>query len=314
MLNVISLGVTHAFTALDDILVSHRSPVLAVARTARSGRGPFDQTVTVVGVLAPRAEPELKVFRTEEVSVYARRMQQLDAAAFLHEQRARFARPVTVWVPDTELRTSLTVHTTVFPRLNLAEGHAGRAHQRLDAACAQAMDRELGAVRLVAAERRADEEQQALVSSFDRVVVATDGSLVPGRRGAGIAWVSNEGRSFQAPLPETFSILEAELAAILAAVRAHPHRRLTVLTDSLYALRLIAERAEGIPANGAARGLAARIRAERGPLVKLRYVKAHAGVELNEAADTLAKAARRELHRQWEVAARKDRTLHLSAA
>jgi ribonuclease HI len=87
-------------------------------------------------------------------------------------------------------------------------------------------------------------------------------------------------------------------------VRAHPHRKVTVLTDCLHALWLIEGTDKDIRANRAARELAAAIAAERGPDVRLAWVKAHNGHPLNEAADTLAKQARLELHRNHDLAAR----------
>ncbi|MFC3961948.1 ribonuclease HI [Nocardia jiangsuensis] len=134
------------------------------------------------------------------------------------------------------------------------------------------------------------------------VVIATDASARAGRRGVGVAYVTACGRWRQAYLPDTSAVAVGELEAILLALSDHPGRRVTVLTDSRSAIDWIEGRAV-IRSQRVAKRVDA-IRRLRTDDVEIHWVKAHSGHLLNEAADRLAVAARRNVTAEVPTAVR----------
>lgn len=124
------------------------------------------------------------------------------------------------------------------------------------------------------------------------LVIATDASIIPGKPGAGIASISSDGVIWQDRLPDTCDIAWAEMKAIHAAVAGsvnHPH--VVVLSDSKDAIAFA--NGTAIPADRRMRNLATQIKTLRtGRDVTIRWVRAHRGHPLNEAADGLARQAR----------------------
>ncbi|MGW4364507.1 RNase H family protein [Nocardia takedensis] len=125
-----------------------------------------------------------------------------------------------------------------------------------------------------------------------RVVIATDASARAGRRGMGLAYVTDDGDWRQEFLPSTSVVAVGELEAILLAVTVRSDRRISVLTDSRSAVCWIDGSATP-PTQVIARRVAAIRRAIGDRDVTVGWVKAHSGHPLNEIADRLAVAARR---------------------
>lgn len=125
------------------------------------------------------------------------------------------------------------------------------------------------------------------------LIIATDASARTGHRGVGIAYVTETGAFQQEFLPSVSEIAIGELDAIRLALSdtAH-HRHVEIITDSLNSIGWI-EGTRQIPNHI----LSARVRQIRtlcaGRTVQFRWVKSHAGHRLNDTADRLAVAARR---------------------
>ncbi|MFT4128258.1 MAG: hypothetical protein QM662_18770 [Gordonia sp. (in: high G+C Gram-positive bacteria)] len=121
------------------------------------------------------------------------------------------------------------------------------------------------------------------------IVIATDASARSGRPGIGIAYVTETGEWRQDYLPAASVINIGELQAILLALTDRRERQITVLTDSRCAVDAITRGRDG-----QGKAIVHRIREQmQGREVTVTWVRGHAGNPLNEAADRLARAARR---------------------
>lgn len=124
-------------------------------------------------------------------------------------------------------------------------------------------------------------------------VVATDASINPGRRGAGIAVVSFEGIVWQEHLPTSWDITSAELTAIRRALEhTLDSEPLLIVSDSQAAVDYattarIPHRPDLLGVTTTIRNLMSR------RTVRIQWVKGHNGHVLNESADRAAKTARR---------------------
>ncbi len=213
----------------------------------------------------------------------------LDAFAHVYETAARCGGDARVHVAHATVRHELASVAGAFPGVRLQPA-PGPVHARLARQAARAIDEHLRRMRgaRAASERRAAADAPPLT-------VATDASK-GGRRGVGIAFVTEHGRYRQAVLRRGSSVLLGELHAIDLAVAGNPHRDLIILSDSLDSVRALrgdaAHRAR--PLGGEAESLVARIRQRcAGRSVRFEWVRGHSGHPLNEIADRLALAARR---------------------
>jgi ribonuclease HI len=146
---------------------------------------------------------------------------------------------------------------------------------------------------------RLDADEGASSGFAAPLVCATDGSK--GARGeSGYGWVTAEGAFGYGTIAGP--IVVAEIAAVLALLKGTPRDRpLHVLVDSRCALTVLdnirrgaAVTAQHVPGRYAHWDLLRRTRrALQGRDVRLTWVPAHSGVELNEIADRIAVQARR---------------------
>ncbi|MGV9748316.1 RNase H family protein [Rhodococcus zopfii] len=125
-----------------------------------------------------------------------------------------------------------------------------------------------------------------------RVTIATDASGRNRHRGLGIAYVTSTGNWRQAYLPAASDISIGELEAISLALSTEDARRIEILTDSRNAVEWINGR-KTVPNSRIGQCIDKIRRQSSGREMTVRWVKAHAGHPLNETADRLAMAARR---------------------
>lgn len=124
------------------------------------------------------------------------------------------------------------------------------------------------------------------------LTIATDASARARHRGVGIAYVTETGSWRQDFLPATAHVAVGEVAAIGLALRTERAGQIVVLSDNRAAVSWCRGRSEP-PTREIARQVSGVRRAIDGRDVTIRWVKAHVGHHLNEAADRLAVAARR---------------------
>ena len=136
------------------------------------------------------------------------------------------------------------------------------------------------------------------------VTVATDGSFNPATGAVAAGFVTDTGLG-RARTWRLKGIVEAEVMAILMALEAFPVHDLVVLTDSWPACRLVRETVgrrtrslrllrglERVPSR--LHGPLRRALTRFGGRVEVKWVRGHSGHRLNEAADRLVRATRRE--------------------
>lgn len=126
-------------------------------------------------------------------------------------------------------------------------------------------------------------------------VVATDASMTPGRRGAGIAVASSEGVLWREHLPRSWDITWAELTAIRRALEhTLDSQPVLILSDCQAAVDYTtAVRSPRRPDLMAVTTAISHLMSRR--TARIKWVKGHNGHVLNESADRAAKAARRTL-------------------
>lgn len=198
--------------------------------------------------------------------------------------------PSVLYISNSTFRREIQAAATSFQGLDVAGTARGRLHDLIGVAV-QALDDHTRF-----AHRRAWAAELARREALPELIVATDASKATGRSGAGVAYVSAEGGFASKVYPDVETVLAGELLAIALALKHFPERRLHVLTDSKAAIAsLTMSRAELLERR--TRQVVDIVdvvqRRTAGRDVRYSWVRSHAGHELNEIADRLAVAARR---------------------
>ena len=131
----------------------------------------------------------------------------------------------------------------------------------------------------------------------DRLVVATDGSFNPVTGVSASAVVSDTGLANAGPGRTRDAIVGAEIQAIVLALRTFPLHDLLVLSDSRRACSAVSAALDGTiqdRSSTISADLARCAELGHGRSIELRWVQGHNGHALNEAADRVARAQRRE--------------------
>lgn len=132
------------------------------------------------------------------------------------------------------------------------------------------------------------------IAPHQPLLIATDASVRHNRKGAGIAYITSTGEYQQDYVTTTTDISALELAAVLLAVSGAKEKSLVILCDNQNVVRWL----NGVsqPTNRRRMNLLARIEERtQGREVQFQWVRAHQGHVLNETADRLAVAARRNV-------------------
>ncbi|MDO4244366.1 MAG: ribonuclease H family protein [Actinomyces sp.] len=126
-----------------------------------------------------------------------------------------------------------------------------------------------------------------------RVTVATDGARNPSTGVSAAGYVTDTGLAWAARC-QYDGVVEAEVTAICMVMEALPLHDLEVLTDSRPALRIVRDALAGRPTRFRLHRMLRRALDHHGGATTVRWVPGHAGHPLNEAADRLVRAERRE--------------------
>lgn len=126
-----------------------------------------------------------------------------------------------------------------------------------------------------------------------RVTVATDGARNPSTGVAAAGYVTDTGLCWAARCQHD-GIVEAEVMAICMVMEALPLHDLKILTDSRPALRIVKDAMAGKRRSSRLHWMLRRALDHHGGARTVRWVPGHAGHPLNEAADRLVRAERRE--------------------
>lgn len=253
------------------------------------GGGTAHTATAALAYTGTDGKEHLELFRgynIKGITGHAAASARIDALAFILDNPTG-ARTTRLFIDDPELRREVTTVQDSFPSLQLtatADAHLSTTASRTAVRANSVTVNTSAAAALLSLHQPADER---------RLVIATDASIVPGKAGAGISAVASDGTVWQDRLPGTSDITWAEMKAIHAAISQHPGRHeLLVLSDSKGAVAFATGKA--IPAQARMRRLAAQIHTLRaGRSVEISWVRSHNGHALNEAADALARQARR---------------------
>lgn len=252
------------------------------------GGGTAHMATAALAYTGPDGKEQIELFRgysTAGISGHAATSARINALAFLVDNPTN-ARATRLFIDDPALRREVAIVQESFPTLQLTT----TAQPHLSIAASKAASR-ANSVTVYASAAAARLSLHNLTSER-RTVIATDASIVPGKAGAGIAAVGSDGTVWQDRLPGTCDITWAELKAIHAAITHHPGKNLLVLSDSQGAVAFA--NGTAVPAQARMRRLAAQIQALRiDRSIEITWIRAHNGHPLNEAADAMARHARR---------------------
>ncbi|XP_037962433.2 uncharacterized protein LOC119690772 [Plutella xylostella] len=146
------------------------------------------------------------------------------------------------------------------------------------------------------------DQQQVEAHNCQAVKIYTDGSKIDGKVGAALSLWNNEAqfKAIKLKLSPYCTVYQAELLAICKATRVILDRQETsfgIFSDSRSALETIVNHNTRHPLATEARSNLSRCKSQN-KTVNLFWIKAHAGLEGNEAADKLAKEAAKTLKRK----------------
>lgn len=256
----------------------------------RQTRTPADDLTCAAVAWSDDGHPSTDLFTRPGATVAARYDAGLDAFARLYELSALHGAEALVHITDVVLRREIGSVAASFPAVAVIDVAYGPLGRLLDQASATIADyvRELRA--------SFDPEKLADRRAQPELTVATDASKSSRRRGVGVACVSEDGIRQQRVYPRSRSILTGELLAIELAIERFPDRRLHILTDSLRAIAALRMSRSELLSRCDGEAVLAVDRIRRRIVdgtVRLSWVRGHSGHPLNEIADRLAVAARR---------------------
>lgn len=235
--------------------------------------------------------PQTMLFRREGHASEARYGAGLDAVEhLLGVLEASCNNSALLHVSDAGLRSELASAAASFPSLELIDTARGPLLSALKESSLH-----IGA--LVRELQEAFEAQKiARIAALPPLTVATDASKGFKRNGVGVACVSEDGVSGQKMFPLVKSILAGELLAIELALSSFRNRNLRILSDSRDAIAAATGNRVGRhhELSGEESVIVSRISTlMRGRSIRFSWVKGHSGHFLNETADRLAVAIRR---------------------
>ncbi|WP_175413834.1 ribonuclease H family protein [Rhodococcus erythropolis] len=234
--------------------------------------------------------PQTALFRREGTATHVRYAVGLDAVEHLLGVLQSTKNSAVLHISDAGLRGELTAASASFSSLELIETARGP----LLSALVEASDQ----IGLLVRELQEEFEAQEItrIAGLPPLTVATDASKSLRRNGVGIACVSEDGIRRQKMLPAVKSVLAGELLAIELALSNFQNRKLRILSDSRSAIAAVT-RKPGVPhreLSGEETVIVNRILGlMRGRSIKFSWIKGHSGHPLNETADRLAVAIRR---------------------
>ncbi|WP_020112213.1 ribonuclease H family protein [Rhodococcus sp. 114MFTsu3.1] len=259
--------------------------MLAVLHIRRAEFGTGDDGEVALAWMGGEISPQSMVFESSTtVGMYAPALDAFEHLLAVLESSA------VLYISDSAFRREIQAASASFPGITVVDAACGRLVELVGIAV-QALDDHTRF-----AHRRAWAAELARREALPELVVATDASKATGRSGVGVACVSAEGGFASKAYPDVDSVLAGELLAIALAIRTFPYRRLHILTDSKPALASLTKSRSRLL--DTRRGDVVEIvdvvhRRAEGRDIRYSWVRGHSGHELNEIADRLAVAARR---------------------
>lgn len=226
----------------------------------------------------------------------------VDALEFVDAWAKKHQVPVLMTVRVEEIASWFRTHEASFSFLRSRDNSVRDAViQLVDSIASSRLARPVGAGLCPKERKLFGSDKNPPQARAKALQVATDASVRKGKAGAGIGVMAENGQWRTKYCAELRNINVAELTAIECAVRAFRDRPLEIVSDSRNAIAL----ATGSKMSSSTRvaRLVDSIRAaSKGREVSYRWVPGHSGDPLNETADRLAVARRRNEDAQVDSA------------
>lgn len=250
----------------------------AAIRAHLCGRAPGDQRRAVISYM--QADGVRAAHTLSRPADYPHSQLTLDAFEWLYNRVSDTWMRPAVYLDDPVVRRELATVADSFPRVQFTDVATG-------------ILRDLAITLPTTVSTRAGQRHHA---PLPQLTVATDASLRTHTPGAGTAVVAEHGAVTTQWHRAVDDTTTAEILAIRLALNTYPRHQLTILTDSRAAIRCLSLPPAIIRAR-APRTIALRIVQAQSALKDTRstltWVRGHADHPLNEAADRVALAVRR---------------------